>query len=128
MPHLTAKPSDKFSAKTIDPFKTSSKFKTPFGAMYSRDGIPARLDHGSVKHKLHWSKPPEDLPFDPLLVLMAEGIRETEHPLMFVARVGFADMLAVEGSSSQVIPIIPKLIAPIRAALVCILSPVWRIR
>ena len=86
--------------------------------MYARDEIPARLQHGSVKHKLHWSKAPEDLPFDPLLVLMAEGIRETEHPLMFVARVGFADMLAVEGCSAQVIPIIPKLIAPIRAALV----------
>ena len=28
--------------------------------------------HGSVKHKLAWSQPIDDVPFDPVLVLLAE--------------------------------------------------------
>ena len=31
-----------------------------------------RLVHGSVKHKLQWSTPPDNLPFDPVLVTLAE--------------------------------------------------------
>jgi len=28
--------------------------------------------HGSVKHKLAWSQPVDNVPFDPVLVLLAE--------------------------------------------------------
>jgi len=28
--------------------------------------------HGSVKHKLAWSQPVDSVPFDPVLVLLAE--------------------------------------------------------
>lgn len=31
-----------------------------------------RLVHGSVKHRLHWDSPPENLSFDPLLITLAE--------------------------------------------------------
>ena len=31
-----------------------------------------RLVHGSVKHKLQWDTPPENLSFDPVLVTLAE--------------------------------------------------------
>lgn len=31
-----------------------------------------RLQHGSVKHKLGWDTPPEQLPFDPVLVTLSE--------------------------------------------------------
>lgn len=31
-----------------------------------------RLVHGSVKHKLHWSTSPDNLPFDPVLITLAE--------------------------------------------------------
>lgn len=31
-----------------------------------------RLVHGSVKHRLQWECPPENLPFDPLLITLAE--------------------------------------------------------
>lgn len=31
-----------------------------------------RLVHGSVKHKLQWSTPPDELPFDPVLVTLAD--------------------------------------------------------
>lgn len=31
-----------------------------------------RLVHGSVKHKLSWDTPPDNLQFDPILVTLAE--------------------------------------------------------
>ena len=31
-----------------------------------------RLVHGSVKHKIQWDAPPESLPFDPVLITLAE--------------------------------------------------------
>ena len=31
-----------------------------------------RLVHGSVKHKLQWSTSPDNLPFDPVLITLAE--------------------------------------------------------
>ena len=31
-----------------------------------------RLVHGSVKHKLQWSTPPDNLSFDPVLITLAE--------------------------------------------------------
>lgn len=31
-----------------------------------------RLVHGSVNHKLQWECPPETVPFDPLLLTLAE--------------------------------------------------------
>lgn len=33
----------------------------------------SRLQHGSVKHKLAWDTPPEQVPFDPVLVTLAEA-------------------------------------------------------
>lgn len=34
--------------------------------------IIPRLVHGSVKHKLQWSTPPDNLSFDPVLITLAE--------------------------------------------------------
>lgn len=39
---------------------------------YSSSSSFFRLVHGSVKHKLHWNTPPDNLPFDPVLVILAE--------------------------------------------------------
>ena len=80
-------------------FKAAPKHKTAFAAVYSRGEIPCRLQHGSVKHKLQGSCAVESVPLDPLLVLCAEGIRETDHPLPFVARTAFAELLAVPGAN-----------------------------
>ena len=66
--------------------------KTAFGSIYSNGGIPCRLVHGSVKNKLMWSQPPEQVSFDPVLVTLAEGLRETVHPFAFVAQNGFKDL------------------------------------
>ncbi|XP_074847861.1 PACRG-like protein isoform X4 [Carettochelys insculpta] len=68
-----SKPSDKLNPKTIDPFGDHSRAPSAFSAIYSKGGIPCRLVHGSVKHKLQWECLPETLPFDPLLITLAEA-------------------------------------------------------
>ncbi|KAF4790616.1 PACRG-like protein [Turdus rufiventris] len=72
-PELHPKPSDKLNPKTIDPFRAYSQPSSAFAATYARGGIPCRLVHGSVKHKLQWECPPETLLFDPLLLTLAEA-------------------------------------------------------
>lgn len=112
-----ARPSDKVNPRTVDPFKDSKK-KSAFATVYNNGGIPCRLMHGSVKHRLAWSQPVDSVPFDPVLVLLAEGVCETVHPYSFVARVGFQELLTASDASSKTIPLLPKLAAPLRAALV----------
>ncbi|PIK41233.1 putative PACRG-like protein, partial [Apostichopus japonicus] len=53
-------------------FKDNWKPKSGFESVYVSGGLPCRLVHGSVKHKLQWDSDPEGLEFDPLLVTLAE--------------------------------------------------------
>ncbi|KAJ8317582.1 hypothetical protein KUTeg_005486 [Tegillarca granosa] len=68
-----SKPSDKLNPKTIDPFASSKKTQSAFAAVYANGGVPCRLVHGSVKHKIAWDTPPELVQFDPILVTLAES-------------------------------------------------------
>ncbi|XP_068044896.1 PACRG-like protein isoform X4 [Anomalospiza imberbis] len=79
-PESQPKPSAKLNPKTIDPvcFHAYSQPPSPFAATYARGGIPCRLVHGSVKHKLQWECPPETVPFDPLLLTLAEAHADDE--------------------------------------------------
>ncbi|XP_069140020.1 PACRG-like protein [Argopecten irradians] len=116
---LTAapRPSAKLNPKTVDPFKSPARNQSAFAAVYTNGGVPCRLFHGSVKHKLAWETPPEQVSFDPVLVTLAEGIKETVHPYMFVARTGFKELLEVDGSTEKVLPILPKVCVAVRSAL-----------
>ncbi|XP_020008416.1 PACRG-like protein [Castor canadensis] len=115
---LHPRPSDKLNPKTINPFGEQSRAPSAFAAIYSKGGIPCRLIHGSVKHRLQWECPPEILPFDPLLITLAEGLRETKHPYTFVSKEGFRELLLVKGASEKTIPLLPRLIPVLKAALV----------
>lgn len=44
--------------KTADPFSSTKKHKTNFGFVYSSGGIPCRINHGTVNHKIQWDRPP----------------------------------------------------------------------
>jgi hypothetical protein len=70
-----------------------------------------------VRHTLSWSVSPEELCFDPLLVLCAEGIRETLHPHTFVARSAYAELLGSSGAQGKALPLLPLLVVALRAAL-----------
>ncbi|XP_010084648.1 PREDICTED: PACRG-like protein, partial [Pterocles gutturalis] len=111
------KPSDKLNPKTIDPFGANSRPPSAFAAIYAKGGIPCRLMHGSVKHRLQWECLPESVPFDPLLVTFAEGLRETKHPYTFVSKEGFKELLMVEGAAEKAIPLLPHLVPVLKAAL-----------
>ncbi|NWU40285.1 PACRL protein, partial [Hylia prasina] len=117
-PESQPKPSDKLNPKTIDPFRAYSQPPSAFSAMYARGGIPCRLVHGSVNHKLQWDCPPETVPFDPLLLILAEGLRETKHPYTFVSKEGFKELLLVEGAAEKAIPLLPRLVPVLKGALV----------
>lgn len=58
------------------------------------------------------------MPFDPILVTLAEGLKETIHPFSFVSRQGFIELISVSGAAQKVYPILPKLVVPIKGALV----------
>jgi hypothetical protein len=55
--------------------------------------------------------------YDPLLSTCFEGITETEHPYVFLSRAAVTELLAADGAADKVLPMLPKLITPIRAAL-----------
>ncbi|KAL2305307.1 hypothetical protein Nmel_007289, partial [Mimus melanotis] len=122
-PESQPKPSDRLNPKTIDPFHAYSQPPSAFAATYARGAIPCRpyslyrLVHGSVKHKLQWECPPETLLFDPLLLTLAEGLRETKHPYTFVSKEGFKELLLVEGAAEKAIPLLPRLVPVLKAAL-----------
>ncbi|KAM5271717.1 PACRG-like protein [Ctenodactylus gundi] len=115
---LHPRPSDKLNPKTINPFGEQSRAPSAFAAIYSKGGIPCRLVHGSVRHRLQWDCPPENLPFDPLLITLAEGLRETKHPYTFVSKEGFRELLLVRDASEKAVPLLPKLVPVLKAALV----------
>ncbi|KAK7109054.1 PACRG-like protein [Littorina saxatilis] len=113
----TARPSDRLNPKTVDHF-SGGKGQTAFASLYNNGGVPCRLVHGSVKHKLAWNTPPEQLPFDPVLPTLAEGLRETVHPYTLVSCMGFKEMLESQGAGSKAAPLLPKVVTPLRAALI----------
>ncbi|KAK6186275.1 hypothetical protein SNE40_008345 [Patella caerulea] len=112
-----ARPSDKLNPKTFDPFKASQKSLSPFANLYANGGVPCRLFHGSVKHRLQWDIQPEQVPFNPILVALADGLRETVHPYMFIAETGFKELLEVHNADEKAVPLLSRLAPPLRAAL-----------
>jgi len=107
------------SVKCADPFATkANQFKTKFGSVYNGGGIPCRLNHGAVNIKLQWSTDPMELDYDPLLVTCAEGLCETEHPYAFASRACFGELLAADCGPDKAVPLVPRIVPSIRAALV----------
>ncbi|PVD29764.1 hypothetical protein C0Q70_09021 [Pomacea canaliculata] len=109
------KPSDRLNPKTVDHF--SSRSLSAFASLYINGGVPCRLVHGSVKHKLVWDQSPESLPFDPVFVTLAEGLRETVHPYTLVSCMGFKEILESPNACKKAAPLLPKVVPPLRAAL-----------
>jgi len=114
----SSKPSAVLNPPTVNPFSNKEVNSSSFATVYTNGGLPCRLVHGSVKHKLAWDTPPESLPsYDPILVTMAEGLSETRHPYTFVASAGFREMLAAAGASAKTLPLLSRLVTPMRQAL-----------
>jgi hypothetical protein len=104
--------------KTTDPFASGSslKFKTPFSDAYVNGRIPCRINHGTARHTLQWDRPSSELDLAFLLPVVAEGIRETEHPYVVLARQAFPLLLG-EGGQARVAPLVSPLAQALRRGL-----------
>jgi hypothetical protein len=51
-------------------------------------------------------------------MLFFKGLRETEHPFAFVAQTGFRDLLETDNSFQKAVQVLPRLVAPLKNALV----------
>ena len=67
--------------------------------------------------RLHWDQQPSQLAYDPLLITCFEGLIETEHPFVFVARQGCKELLTADGAADKTIPLLSRLVMPLRVAL-----------
>ena len=113
------------SIKLGDPFKVGNKHKTNFGYVYSAGGIPCRIEHGTVSMKLVWSIPPESLDYDPILITCFEGLIETVHPYSFVAKQCIRELLLAKGADKKVLPLLERLINPLKEGLKCNLPEIF---
>lgn len=105
--------------KTSDPFKMGNKHHTNFGYVYSAGGIPCRIEHGAVSMKLVWDIPVEQLDYNPILITCFEGLLETEHPYNFIGKQCIRELLTAKRAEEKVLPILNKLIGPLKEALKC---------
>jgi len=105
--------------KLGNPFAVGTKHKTNFGHVYSAGGIPCRIQHGNVNMKLIWSITPENLEYDPTLIICFEGLMETLHPYSFAAKQCVRELLCANGAREKVLPILGRLIPHLKNALSC---------
>lgn len=54
------------------------------------------------------------------VLYLKQGLKETKHPYTFVSKEGFKELLMVEGATEKAIPLLPRLVPALKAALVCL--------
>ena len=112
------KPSEKLrNVKLADPFSSTKNHKTNFGYVYSSNGIPCHLQHGTARLFLQWDTDFQNIDYSQVLPVCFEGIMETEHPYKFAARQSCKELLLAEGAENKVVPLLPKLFYSLRIAL-----------
>mmetsp|Transcript_17443 Transcript_17443/g.28162 ORF Transcript_17443/g.28162 Transcript_17443/m.28162 type:complete len:271 (-) Transcript_17443:104-916(-) len=115
--HGTDRLSKKFDRlQTGNPF-AKSRHETNFSFVYSQGGIPCRINHGGVISRLQWDEDPGSLDYDPLLVTISEGIKETKHPYVFVAQNSFKELLKAPGAKGKTLPLVQQIVRNLRAAM-----------
>jgi hypothetical protein len=102
----------------------NEKCLTAFSALYSKGGIPCRLNHGSVRHKVVWKTEPCNLDYNPIFVVFCQGLREQKHPYVSIVKLGLTDLfeaeglyLLIKGSEMKIFAVLDKIIQPLRMAL-----------
>ncbi|KAG3063647.1 hypothetical protein PI125_g24322 [Phytophthora idaei] len=103
--------------KQASVFTSGKKYKTNFSSAYDSGSIPCRINHGSIRNSLQWTKDPNTLSYEPLLITCIEGFLETEHPFVFLARATFRELLKLEDAREKTLPILAQVIVPLRGAL-----------
>lgn len=97
-------------------FSTTGPYMpTAFKKFYERGDFPIALEHDTKGNKIAWKVEIEKLDYHHYLPLFFDGLCEVTHPHEFFARQGVHDML--EHGGVKILPVIPQLIIPIKAAL-----------
>ncbi|MEQ2243813.1 hypothetical protein ILYODFUR_010690 [Ilyodon furcidens] len=96
-------------------FKQRPSKPTAFRTYYERRELPIAVDHNSRGKNIAWKVDIDKLDYQYYLPLLFHGLCETEYPYELLARQGIHDML--ERGGSKILPVLPKLIIPIRNAM-----------
>jgi len=100
-------PSGAFKKRVIEP--------TAFRKFYERGDLPIAIHHAGLGNKLKWKVEIEKLDYHHYLPIFFDGLREKKDPYRFLAVQGVFDLL--EHGGAKILPVIPQLILPIKAAL-----------
>lgn len=106
--------------KTSNPFSSKNKYRTNFGIVYDSGEIPCRIYHTGNKMLIQWDQHPDELSYNPLILNFAEGLRESQHPYVFIARQGLKELLGSGGAKHKLLAdqfLINQLSNAIRLAL-----------
>ncbi|KAG2378799.1 hypothetical protein C9374_007947 [Naegleria lovaniensis] len=104
--------------KTANPFTAKNKFKTTFGGVYEAGGIPCRIQHTAANMHLKWDQDPQDMfSYDPLIVTIADGLRETDHPYIVMVQKAIVDLCTAPGAKEKIEPLLRQIVSYIRLAL-----------
>eukprot|EP00927_Polykrikos_kofoidii_P017936 TRINITY_DN18235_c0_g1_i1.p1 TRINITY_DN18235_c0_g1~~TRINITY_DN18235_c0_g1_i1.p1 ORF type:complete len:541 (-),score=74.84 TRINITY_DN18235_c0_g1_i1:160-1569(-) len=90
----------KLSSARFDSMRVAPAFSSGssiFAQEYSRGNPPCRIDHGTRTNRISWDVSLEELTRrrEELLLICAEGLRETRHPYATVARLAFTDLIGL---------------------------------
>eukprot|EP00766_Chilomastix_caulleryi_P000027 gnl/Chilomastix_caulleri/1022.p1 GENE.gnl/Chilomastix_caulleri/1022~~gnl/Chilomastix_caulleri/1022.p1 ORF type:complete len:243 (-),score=44.81 gnl/Chilomastix_caulleri/1022:88-789(-) len=88
---------------------------TVFKLYYDRGDLFVSIDHRGATPRLKWKIAVEKIDYHHFLPIFFHGIRERDHPYQFIAREGTIYLLTM--GRGKVLPVVPQLIIPIRAAL-----------
>uniref|UniRef100_A0A7R9U2T4 Uncharacterized protein n=1 Tax=Pinguiococcus pyrenoidosus TaxID=172671 RepID=A0A7R9U2T4_9STRA len=89
-----------------------------FVARYTRGELPSICEHVASGFALSWVAPPPSLDYGYYLPMFVEGLRCKKDPYKFVARQGTLELLeAARGYPERIIPLVERLIPPLRAAV-----------
>ncbi|EUB58365.1 Parkin coregulated gene protein [Echinococcus granulosus] len=92
------------------------KNKTLFKLCYDRGDIPAVISYDEKGTKiLSWKVDADKLDYHQILPIFFDGLREEKYPYNFVVTKGLQFLLS--NGRDKVLPVIPRLIMPIKKAL-----------
>jgi hypothetical protein len=106
--------------KCADPFATSAKkCKTTFSQSYVQGNIPCRLQSSAARYSLQWDAYAAEGFSPDLLLVCADGLRETVHPFVLMAPMMFEELLrrAQAAAEQMLAPIVGPVTEHVRAAL-----------
>lgn len=103
-------PPPKAGATERRPIKPSE-----FRRYYDRGDLPIQVQHTGIQNKILWKVTVDKLDYHHYLPMFFDGLREKEDPYRFLAIEGTYNML--ENGGSKILPVVPQLIIPLKAAL-----------